>query len=322
MIMKKLLFLLSGLTIATMPTAKFPQAEISNGIINSTIYLPDAKNGYYQGTRFDWAGNIPVLKFKGHDYFGQWFTKYDPKIHDAIMGPVEEFVAIDFPEKKPGEHFLKIGVGMLEKPDNEAYSFARLYPIVNPGKWSVDKKADRVLFTHELKDKEYSYKCEKTVQLTKDKPEMVLYHTLKNTGSKAIETSVYDHNFFVMDNQPVGPGYEIIFPFNVTGEGKGIGDLADIKGNKIVFLRNLDSTENVFCQSLEGFGPSPEDYDIRIENRIAGTGVRIQCDRPFQKIVFWSCSTTPCPEPYIKVKVEPGKEFTWKISYNFYTLDK
>jgi hypothetical protein len=32
------------------------------------------------------------------------------------------------------------------------------------------------------------------------------------------------------------------------------------------------------------------------------------------------CSTTSCPEPYTKIKVNPGKEFTWKTRYEFYTL--
>ena len=320
--MKKFFLLLSGLTFGAMPLLNFPQTEISNGLITAKIYLPDAKNGYYQGTRFDWAGNMPELKFKGHDYFGQWFPRYDPQIHDAIMGPVEEFTALDFMETKPGEGFVKPGVGLLEKPDNEPYAFSRLYKILNYGKWTVSKKADEVHFRHELNDKIYSYSYEKTVRLVKDKPELVLSHTLKNTGKKTIETSVYDHNFFVMDKQPVGPGYEIIFPYNISGDGKGFGELADTKGNKIVFLRNLKDDETVFCSGLEGFGNSAKDYDIRIENRIAGTGVRITCDQPLLKLVFWSCATTTCPEPYIKIKVEPGQEFSWNIIYSFYTLDK
>lgn len=320
--MKKLIFLLSGLTIGAMPLLKFPQTDISNGIIKAKIYLPDAKNGYYQGTRFDWSANMPELRFAGHEFFGQWFSKYDPKVHESVMGPVEEFTALDYPETKPGESFIKIGVGVLKKPDNEPYAFARLYEILNYGKWTVDKKPDHVKFTHELNDKVYSYMYEKTVQLVKDKPEMALFHTLKNTGKKTIETSVYDHNFFVMDKQPVGPGYEIIFPYNISGDGRGFGELAETKGNKIVFLRNLKSDETVFSSGLEGFGSSAEDYDIRIENRIAGTGVRITCDQPLLKLVFWSCATTTCPEPYIKIKIEPGQEFSWKILYSFYTLDK
>ena len=57
------------------------------------------------------------------------------------MGPVEEFTALEYSETKPGESFLKIGVGILTKPDDQPYTFSRLYPVVNPGKWTV-KEAD------------------------------------------------------------------------------------------------------------------------------------------------------------------------------------
>ena len=55
------------------------------------VLLPDAKNGYYRGTRFDWSGVIGCLEYKSHTYFGVWFPRYDPYLHDAITGPVEEF---------------------------------------------------------------------------------------------------------------------------------------------------------------------------------------------------------------------------------------
>jgi hypothetical protein len=320
--MKKIFYLLSGLTIVTMPLMKFPQTEISNGLIQAKIYLPDSREGYYQGTRFDWSGNMPSLKYAGHEYFGQWFSTYRPEIHDVIMGPVEDFTPLDYEETKRGESFLKIGVGLLTRPDDKPYSFARYYPVVDQGIWNVKTKADQVLFSHDMNSKVYSYKYEKCVQLVKDKPELVLIHRLKNTGNRAIETSVYDHNFFMIDSQPVGPGYSITVPFDIKGTGQGIGELAEIKGNQILFLRNVNNGENVFCSPLEGFSSSPQQYDFRIENKTVGAGVRITCDQPIQKLNFWCCYTTLCPEPYIKIKVDPGNEFRWEIHYEFYTLNK
>jgi hypothetical protein len=318
--MKTFLLILSGLIIAAMPSSKFPEAEITNKIIKARLYLPDAEKGYYQGTRFDWAGNMPGVMVNGHEYFGQWFDKYSPEIHDAIMGPVEEFTALDYMETNPGDTFVKIGVGVLTKPDDKPYSFARLYPVINHGKWSVKKKSDQVEFTHELTDKEYAYVYHKTVRLVPGKPEMELVHTLKNTGKKIIETPVYNHNFFVIDNQKVGPDYSVKFTWNLKGEGNGFGTLADVDGNKIIFLREFNQGETVFCGGFEGFGSSASDYDIRIENKKAGAGVHITCDRPLLKQVFWSCWTTPCPEPYIMIRAEPGQEFTWTIRYEFYNL--
>lgn len=305
-----------------MSFTKFPQTEISNGLIHATILLPDANKGYYQGTRFDWSGNISSLEYNGHNYFGQWFSKYSREIHDVIMGPVEEFAPLDYSEIKPGGSFIKIGVGAVYKQDDKPYEFSRIYKLINPGKWTVKKKADQVLFIHDLNDKAYSYHYEKTVSLTKDKPELVLYHTLKNTGKDTIETNVYDHNFFVIDKHPIGPGLVVKLPFNLKGNGIGFGELAEIQGNQISFLRTIGNGEEAECFSLEGFGLSAADYEITIENRITGAGVKITCDQPFLKLAFWACSTTLCPEPYIKIKVEPGKEIKWSIKYEFYTLTK
>ena len=35
-----------------------PTATIANGSLRATVYLPDAKTGYYRGTRFDWSGPV------------------------------------------------------------------------------------------------------------------------------------------------------------------------------------------------------------------------------------------------------------------------
>lgn len=323
--MKKLLFvscILFSLSSAIF-FSDFPQADIKNEFVKTKLYLPDAEKGYYQGTRFDRSGVIASLEYQGHNYFGPWFDKYDPKIHDAISGPVEEFTVLDYEEAKPGDTFLKIGVGTLRKPDDAEYAFSKTYEIVDPGKWSVNKKSDRVEFVHELKDAAgYSYLYRKVVRLIKGKPQLVLEHSLKNTGKKSIATSVYNHNFFTIDNQPTGPGIEIKFPFNVRATGKGFGDIVQVSNNKITYSRPLKKGEQVFSSGLQGFSDSVKDYDFRIENHKSGAGVRITSDQPLLKIVYWACSTTSCPEPYIQLHAEPGQEIRWKIFYEFYTFPK
>lgn len=319
--MKKVLIIigiLSALVITAMQKEQIPEADISNGLIKARLYLPDAENGYYRGTRFDWSGVIASLEYSGHNYFGQWFEKYSPIIHDAIMGPVEDFTPVGYSEAKPGETFLKIGIGMISKPDEKQYIFSKTYPIVNDGKWEIRTKPDQVQFIHILKDKNYSYQYEKTIRFVKDKPVMVLSHSFKNNGEKTIETLVYNHNFFVINNQPVGPGFTAEFPFNLSGEFRNGADIAEIRNNRLILKRDLAKGETIYCGGLQGFGQSEKDYDIKIENHTTGAGVRITSDRPLTKMVFWSCPAAFCPEPYILMKAEPGKEFRWNIFYEFY----
>jgi ribosomal protein S17 len=298
--------------------SQFPHAEITNGIISARIYVPDPVNGYYRGTRFDWSGINAEIKYGGHSFSGQWFEKYDPFLHDAVMGPVEAFSPVGFEESSPGGYFTIIGVGVLQKQDS-IYSPYRFYKIIDPGKWKVYTKHNQVQFVHELRDSGYSYKYKKTERLTKAKPEMVLMHKLKNTGHRILETMVYDHNFFLIDGQPTGPPFEITFSFPLTEkkEGQGLGEMISIKGNRMVVNRSFLKNEQAYTV-LEGYGQTAKDYDIRIENHKTGAGVHIRANRPISKLVFWACSTILCPEPYIFLKIKPGETATWKISYQFY----
>lgn len=59
-------FLLSVFAIGAKPVDRFPQAEITNELIHARFYLPDAKDGYYRGSRFDWSGVMPELEYQGH----------------------------------------------------------------------------------------------------------------------------------------------------------------------------------------------------------------------------------------------------------------
>jgi len=316
-----------------------PQTEISNGVLRAKVYLPDSQKGYYRGTRFDWSGVIGSLEYQGHDYYGPWFTKTDSKVNDfiydgpdivagpcsAITGPVEEFSSknkgLGFDEAKAGGTFIKIGVGVLRKPDNEDYSPYRLYEIANPGKREVHTKPDSVEFTQELSDPAsgYAYLYTKTVRLVKGKPEMVLAHTLKNTGQHTIETSVYDHNFLVLDKQPIGPDFVITLPYAMKAEHPLDPQLAKIQGNRLTYLKPLTGRDTV-AATFSGFGQTPASYSIQIENRKVGAGLRITGDRPLSEEHLWSIRSVLAMEPYVSMSIEPGKEFTWKYTYSYYTV--
>jgi hypothetical protein len=332
--------------------ADAPEVSIANGVIRAKLYLPDPVNGYYRGTRFDWSGSVSSLETNGHSYFGQWFPRYDPKLHDSITGPVEDYAPLNYTESKPGETFVKIGIGVLKRPDEPAYRFSNPYELLDTGKWSVRTGPDFVEYKHELSDPKsgYAYVYTKTVRVTAGKPQMTIEHTLKNTGAKPIETNVYNHGFFMLDSQPTGPDISVTFPFDIKTT-RDMGGLAEARGKQIVYLKTLQENANAngapggappaaapaapaagpgggpgrggrqaASTLIEGFGPDPKDFDIRIENQKTGAGVRIRGDRPLWRINFWSVRTTVCPEAYVEVKTDPGKEAAWRLTYDFYTL--
>ena len=314
--------------------AEPPRARISNGVIRADLYLPDARNGYYRGTRFDWSGVMSSLEYKGHNYFGEWFDRFDPKVVDvdfsngiaagansAATGPVEEFStggkALGYDEAKAGGTFIKIGVGVLRKPEEKNYDHFTHYEIVDPGKWTVRKSADRVEFIQTLTDKAgYGYVYRKVVRLEKGKPRMALEHNLKNTGNRTIETSVYDHNFLTIDKQTTGPDFVVSFPFELRS-ARPMGELAEVRGKDLIYKRPLAKDDRAFT-TLQGYGSDAKDFDIQVENRKTGAGVRITADRPISRLVYWSIKSVISPEAYMQLSIPPGQSAEWRLTYDFY----
>ncbi|MGA8596144.1 MAG: hypothetical protein WB676_15610 [Bryobacteraceae bacterium] len=328
-------------TLAVMTEAETPpQTQISNGVITAAIYLPDAQKGYYRGTRFDWSGVIGRLEYAGHNYYAPWFTKTDPTVIDfvyrgqdivagpcsAITGPVEEFSwggkALGYDQAKVGGTFVKIGVGVLRKPDTEKYNPYRLYEIVDSGKWSVKKSADHIEFTQELKDPQtgYEYRYSKVVRLVENRPEMIIEHRLSNLGRRSIQTSVYDHNFLVLDHQPTGPDFTITLPFDIQSTSPLNQKMAEVQGKRLLYRKVLENRDTVAAE-LSGFGNAPADYRIAIENSKLRAGLKIAGDRPLSRMYLWSIRSVLAIEPYIDMSIEPGRDFSWTYDYSYYSLD-
>lgn len=334
-----LLSVLAAPMVMAQTASDIPQARLSNGPIQMTAYLPDVQHGYYRGTRFDWAGVVQKLEYKGHRFYGPWYSKTDPHVRDfiysgddiiagpcsAIMGPVEEFTTnhqgLGYSDAKPGGTFIKIGVGTLRKPDEREYSPYTLYEIVDHGKWTVHTSRTSAEFTQELRDLSsgYGYVYRKALKLVDGAPELVVEHSLRNTGQKPIQTSVYDHNFLVLDNQPPGPDTVITFPFAIKTEHPPEQGLAEIRGKQLVYLKSLEGQERVTAP-IKGFSESPDQYEIRVENTKVGAGYRVTGDRPLSSVYLWSIRSVVSIEPYIDMTIEPGKEFTWKYSYEYFTV--
>lgn len=314
--------LLCALVLTGCGTRNSSQAEISNGILKAQLHLPDNENPYYQGTRFDWSGIISNLEYKGHTYFGQWFDEIGPPLNAKVMGPAEAYAPLNYNDVNIGDEFVTIGVGAMTKPSNEKYSGFNYYTIVNSGVWETKVKSNEVQFIHILNTENISYEYTKTVTLVVEEAKMVISHSLKNTGKQHFNTNGFNHNFFVIDNQPIGKDFELSFSANVSGKGRGLGDIFEIQGKKIVFKRDLLESESIAIKSLEGINNNVNNFDIRIDNLETGAGARITGDKSLSKLRLWGNSKTLCPETYLNIDVAPTEIFNWNYTYEFYISEK
>jgi hypothetical protein len=295
----------------------FPSQTISNGEVEMKIYLPDAENGMYRATRFDWSGVIGSVKYNGHEYFGYWKDTHDPYFHEDLTGPVEGYIkpGLGYEEAEPGGKYVRIGVGIIEKPDEEAYSFRSSYKLLDHGLWSVDHGADWISFKHELNsDIGYSYIYEKIIKLKGNG--FTIEHKLQNTGEKTIETDQFNHNFFMIDGEQSGTAFSISFPYPINTEDNPEG-FVEIMDKELNFIKDLKDDDSFFLL-LNGYSEEIADHKVTVINRKSGAGVTYTIDKPLYRMAFWACLTTLCPENFIWISVEPGESDEWKSEYTLF----
>jgi hypothetical protein len=317
----------------TMPASTLdsrPHIDISNGSVSAKVF-PPGDASLYQGTRFDHAGVILHITYKGQDYSQYWFdryatdpldnAKYPPGVSVersccAVSGPVEEFAPVGFDEAGIGGTFLKPGIGILKR-DAAVYSQFVPFPILNEGRRTITSSAGSVRFTQDIHDEKsgYGYSYTKVVQLTPGLPQMTIAHVLRNTGSKAIITTVYNHNFLTLS--PGNENISITAPFLLRATLPLQSDVARVEGKSLRYVAPVPQGVTV-TSPISGFGSSASDYDFRIVNSVTGFGVRMRADQPVDSINFWSIHTVLGWEPYIAIALKPGETKRWTNTYDYF----
>lgn len=317
LIIAALVFVLGSCKSNDMNFDQFPSLHLSNSEVDMLIYLPDAEKGMYRATRFDWSGVIGSVKYKGHEYFGYWKDTHDPLFHEDLTGPVEGYIkpGLGYEEAVPGGSYVRIGVGLIEKPDEAEYSFRNFYKLLDHGKWTLDHGDDWISFSHELNtDIGYSYIYQKRIKLKVDG--FIIEHELQNTGELPIETDQFNHNFFMIDGEPSGKAFSISFPYPVSTEDDPKG-FVELKDNEIRFIRDLKGDDSFFLL-LQGYSQEISDHQVTVQNHKSGAGLTFAIDKPLHRMAFWACHTTLSPENFIWLDVAPGASETWTSEYTLF----
>lgn len=271
------------------------------------LFLHAPEDGFYQGTRFDRSGIFDSLLFKGVEMCGRWFEKYDPRMHDAVCGPAEEFAPAGFDSAPPGGIFFKPGVGLLVRPDDSPYDRFRLYDIADAGEWTAEQDAGAVRFEHRLKG---YYTYTKIIALT-GPSSFAIRHSL--VPQRPLDTLVYNHNFFTFGKMATGPSRIVSFPFAPEGTWRAEYDSVAFSPDGLRFSRTLRKGESVYSGDIHARGQSGMPYSLAL--REGPVSVCIRGDVPVTHTVFWANHRIACAEPYNRVSAHPGESFKWSIEY-------
>jgi hypothetical protein len=217
-----------------------------------------------------------------------------------------------------GETFLKIGVGRLQKLEEPSYRFGYAYKIVKPGTWKVTSGDDWIEFHQDMTGEHgYGYAYTKRIELARNRPAFTIAHILKNSGSKALRTNQYCHNFLLIDREPIGKAYRVRLPFVLRAKnGKAASGPIEVRGQEIVFRGNVPKGQSFYAE-FTGPGTGAAGNVIEVRNEKSGAGVRIAGSLPLAEFHFWGTKDTLSTEPFIELDLAPGKVAKWQ---NRYTL--
>ncbi len=304
--------------------AEYPLEVLENAATRAYVYLPDAEKGYYRSCRFDWSGMIGQVVHDGKTYFAEIRTEHDPANPEHSVGPAEQFAKLaplGFADAKPGETFVAIGIGHCVRPDDKRYSFFRAYE-VRPAPWTVTKGERSLRFAQTLSDERgWGYEYVKELRLAKDKPVLEIFHSLRNTGTRVIETDWYAHNTFRFQDAPVGSGYRIVLPFrpakNLIGPTKGVAAILD---NEVVFpVKTL--AKPLWIESIDRTGyRGKQDSHFRVVHDELGMALNVALDAELSQLSLYAEPTLLCPEPTIQLQLAPGATAEWTMTLRFETF--
>jgi hypothetical protein len=242
-----------------------------------------------------------------------------PANNDDITGPCDEFgntTPLNFKDAKPGERFLKIGVGELTKGTDNEYAFWKKYAIAKAGTWDVPKDETAIAFRQTVTtDYGYGYKYAKQIKLADGTAGFQINYRFVNTGTKRIETDVYNHNFFNVAGAGTGKGFGVTFPFSPkpVDPKERFRELVAVEGDDLKLKGELD--QGSIYTILEGYGDTAR--DARFELRGGGVKMTATGDRPLSKVAVWGVKRTLCPEPFFAIRLAPGEQMVWSWKYEF-----
>lgn len=300
----------------------------------------------YSGTRFDWTGFITQISLatpggKEHTFCVPESLK--PGEGTGGWGICNEFgndKPIGYDEAQPGESFLKLGIGLLKRPEQPKYNFFLPYEVDRLFPIHVVSTDSSVTFTVEpIECRGYAARLTKTVSVQENW--LIVTYQLENVGSKLIDTNEYCHNFMGFDKHLIGPEYRLHFPYTIQLEDftasyrhflppllrkllptllqdKLLKQMA-IPGNKMVQAKGADFTFLATPQAAFYFRPmgfsKTDGYQWELTHLPSGVSMREYDDFGPSRVAVWGTTHVVSAEIFTDIYLQPGQASTWSRRY-------
>jgi hypothetical protein len=280
--------------------------NLSNRRINVEVARPGE---IYQGSRFDWSGWITKVTLDGE----HTFTSAESLISGegtGGFGLCNEFsmnLPIGYHDCLPGETFLKLGVGLLTRPDEAEYNFFRNYS-VNPFPIEITQTKNSITFELDSQAcRGYEARLKKTISIEENM--LRIDYQLINVGSKSLESDEYNHNFVNINGSTLGPAYRLQLPFQVSSS---LPKIFKLSGD---ILHWLSEPHEAFYFREDC--PELSNPSWVLTHEPSGVAIKESVNMPLVRFALWGRSHVVSPELFIKIKVDPGQTIEWRREYCF-----
>ena len=286
---------------------------------NLEIHLDLPEEGY-NFSRFDWSGKIALVNFQNSSLT---IAERTDIANDAAFGKgfYNEFgidTALGFEEAAIGEWFHKIGVGVLQKEDDE-YLFHKKYEI-KPAHFKITRSPNTMVINcTSATVNGYAYVLNKEIALQESG--FTINYTLENTGEKDIRTTEYVHNFMSINKALIGSDYALKFPFELKPER--FGDTVNLEqkvvlGPNEVGFKGMPN-EQFFFSNLSG--GEQVDATWELLNHKHKIGISETGNFKTNKVNLWGWKHVISPELFIPIFIRPSESMEWSRTYKVFNIN-
>lgn len=274
----------------------------------------------YSGTRFDWSAFITQITLDGKRTFCMPESLIPGKGSGGI-GLCNEFgidAPIGYADAQPGECFPKLGVGLLRRPVDNEYRFGIPHEFGEHFPMSARFNGDGLHFIVQPLDcRGYAVILRKSLLVGSNR--LSIAYEIQNVGRLPIRTNEYCHNFVGFDQQPIGPDYQLRFPYPLALEQMGEDFMEHMKPM-------LNIRDNVIQpQPVQGsaFYCRPLGYALtdqpqwELEHLPSGITMREYDDFTPCRVAVWGTPHVISAEVFVQIDVAPGQTQKWTRIYEF-----
>ncbi len=290
----------------------FPHASDRN------LYVLTGYNGFHArissdfdsifsayGPRFETLGRVTQVELRGKTFL----TRDGLLDESGIKLPLGP---LGYAEAKPGETFVKLGVGDLVREEEKRYTFYKAYAMAHRHPVEVRRDgSNAVVFTamgttHPI----WKYRYVKRYSVDANEPVLRIEYELENLGSDTIRTEQYNHNWFSFVGSSGSKDYDLSMDFAPVGKGKGPFSL-DV--NKILIHAPAEKPTFMEFRTLQ----KPETNALTLALPAKGMQVRVEGDFPISHLGLFADGNAICPEVFYSIELPPGQTLKWTRIYRF-----